>query len=82
MLTNDQLDKLMKKEKLTLEDLILVEDHLLSIQKIWDDHRIDEDHVDMDEDVYDNLNNDIERILARLNKENKTMQKSRLKLIK
>lgn len=82
MLTNEQLDKLIKKQQLTLEDLILIEHHLLSIQTIVDDHRIDENYVDMDEDVYENLYADIDKIANRLHTERRLMQKSHLKLIK
>ena len=75
MLTHDELLILLKKDTLKLEDLLLLESHLLSIAKLQ------EEYVDLPQDVVEVLNNDIELILERLKIQRLSMQKSRLRLL-
>lgn len=75
MLTHDELLILLKKDTLKLEDLLLLESHLLSIAKLQ------EEYVDLPQDVVEVLNNDIELILERLKIQRLSMQKPRLRLL-
>jgi hypothetical protein len=68
MLTTDQMAVLLKKETLKLEDLLLIEDHLLSIAKI------EQEYTDLPEDIVKNLNNDVELILELLKNHRKKTQ--------
>lgn len=72
MLSNEQLDIILKKDKLKLEDLILIEDHLLFIAKI------EKEYLYLPEDVVLSLNRDVELILKVLQEQ----RKPRLKLLK
>ena len=60
MLSHEELAVVLGRDKLKLEDLLLLEHHLLSIAKLQ------EEYVDLPEDVVKNLNKDIEMILERL----------------
>ncbi len=68
MLTTDQLATILKKEELKLEDLLLIEDHLLSIAKI------EQEYMFLPEDIVKNLNNDVELILELLKNHRKKTQ--------
>lgn len=72
MLSTEQLDIILNKEKLNLEDLLLIEDHLFSIAKI------EEECLYLPEDVVMSLNKDVESILKLLQKQRKPC----LKLLK
>jgi hypothetical protein len=75
MLSTDELGVILTKDKLKLEDLVLLEHHLLSIQKL------EQEHVDLPVDVVANLNNDVELILDKLKKQRMEMHKPKLRLL-
>lgn len=75
MLSTDELGVILTKDKLKLEDLILLEHHLLSIQKL------EQEYVDLPVDVVMNLNNDVELILDRLKKQRLEIHKPKLRLL-
>jgi len=75
MLSTDELGIILTKDKLKLEDLILLEHHLLSIQKL------EQEYVDLPVDVVMNLNNDVELILERLKKQRLEIHKPKLRLL-
>jgi hypothetical protein len=75
MLTTDQLNTVLNKDILKLEDLLLLEDHLLFIQKL------EQENVDLPQDVIFNLNMDVELILDCLKKHRIKMHKPKLTLI-
>ena len=76
MLTTEQLGIILNKDKLTLEDLLLLEDHLLSIA------RLEQECTYLPIDVVKNLNNDVESILDLLKRHRAKTQKTSLKLLK
>jgi hypothetical protein len=76
MLTTEQLGIILDKDKLTLEDLLLLEDHLLSIA------RLEQDYDYLPVDIIENLNNDVESILDLLKRHRAKTEKTHLKLLK
>jgi hypothetical protein len=76
MLTTEQLSIILNKDKLNLEDLLLLEDHLLSIA------RLEQDYDYLPVDVVKNLNDDVESILDLLKRHRAKTQKTSLKLLK
>lgn len=75
MLTTDQLGIILNKTKLELEDLLLLEDHLLSIAKL------EKEYTELPEDIINNLNNDVEMILELLKSHRLKTQKTHLRLL-
>lgn len=75
MLTTDQLSIILNRDKLTLEDLLLLEDHLLSIAKL------EQEYTELPEDIINNLNNDVELILQLLRSHRIKTQKPMLRLL-
>jgi hypothetical protein len=75
MLLHDELNTILAKDTLKLEDLILLEDHLLFIAGI------EQEHLYLSNDVVDNLNRDVDLIIERLKKQRLQMQKTNLRLL-
>jgi hypothetical protein len=75
MLSTEELDAILTKDKLKLEDLLLLEHHLLYIAKI------EQEYVDLPEDVVSNLNRDVDLILERLKRQRLQIQKTHLRLL-
>lgn len=75
MLLHDELNTILAKDSLKLEDLILLEDHLLFIAGI------EQEHLYLPNDVIENLNRDVDLILERLKKQRLHMQKAKLTLL-
>lgn len=62
MLSNEQLKIIMDKEEIDVSDLILLDEHIAYIGGIQDEYG-----DTLDEDVFYNLQNDLELIIAKLN---------------
>jgi hypothetical protein len=75
MLTNQELCLILKKNKLKLDDLLLIEHHLLSIQKIIDENEY------LPEDVSHNLDKDVDLIITKLRSNLKLLNPPKLKLV-
>lgn len=67
MLSTEELDAVLQKNKLELSDLLLLEDHLLYILNVFNEHE------SLPDDVFLSLERDVDLILKRLKKENKTL---------
>ena len=76
MLTAEQLGVILSKKELKLEDIFLLEDHLLSIQ------RLEDEYVELPIDVCKNLNNDVELIVKFLKNYREKTDKPKLVLLK
>jgi len=75
MLSSEELGAILTKDKLRLEDLVLLEHHLLYISKI------EQEYVDLPRDMVINLNRDVDLILERLKRQRLQMQKTHLRLL-
>lgn len=75
MLSSEELGAILTKDKLRLEDLVLLEHHLLYISKI------EQEYVDLPSDMVINLNRDVDLILERLKRQRLQMQKTHLRLL-
>lgn len=76
MLEREQLDLILNKEKPTIEDIILLHDHLDYIEKIQNEY---EENIPLDVGL--SFKNDLERIIVKMQSMLKQMKKDKLKVI-